>query len=83
MRGIILGFKPLSYHFLTNIWVVKYSVKINGKIKEREKYVVGMQQAHNDGEINMQAALAVAGLYGGKRIRILSTRFVDSGVSKL
>jgi len=65
--------------YCTNIWLVKYRVKIHGKLEEREMYITGCQQAHNDGRLNMEPALEVAAAYGGKRVRILSTKFVGTG----
>jgi hypothetical protein len=79
VEGIILAYKRESLWCGTNVWLVRYRVKIRGKVEEREKYVTGVPQAHNDGKINMDAALAVAAVYNGKRIRILSTKFVGTG----
>lgn len=82
MEGIILSHKREPNWYPTNIWLVKYRVRINDKIEERSTYVTGLYQAHNDGKINMQAALAVAAVYGGKRIRVLSTKFINTGVQE-
>jgi hypothetical protein len=81
-KGVILAYKREPGWTYTNIWRVTYRVRIRGEIKERVTYVTGLSQCHNNGEVYMPAALAVAGMYGGKRIRILSTKFVDSGVKE-
>lgn len=80
MEGIILAYKREPGWYPTNIWFVRFKVKIKGKIQERDTYVAGVNQAHNDGKINMEAALAAAAQYGGKRIRILSTHFIGTAV---
>lgn len=80
MEGIVLSFKRESNWSHTSVWLVKFRVRVRGQITEREMYVTGVSQAHNDGKLNIQAALAVAAVYGGRRIRILSTKFVGTGV---
>lgn len=80
MEGIVLSFKRELNWVGTNICLVKFRVRVRGQIIEREMYVTGISQGYNDGKINMQAALAVAAVYGGRRIRILSTKFVGTGV---
>lgn len=79
MSDMILACKRKPNWCSTNLWLVRYRVKLNNKIEGREMYVTDVSSCEPD-ELNMEVALAVAAVYGGKRIRVLETMFIATAV---
>jgi hypothetical protein len=80
IEGTLLAVKHPESHYAVNVWKVRYKVKVDEQILEREKYVVGLPGCSGD-DMEREAAMAVARGYAGRRIKILSAEFVDSAVA--
>lgn len=79
IEGQVLSLNRKPLWCATNIWKVCYKVKIGRKTETREKFVAGINAC--DGNVSqMEAALSVAAVYGGKAITIISSEFVGTGV---
>jgi hypothetical protein len=60
-----------------NVWEVEYKVYWNKRWEVRKKLVIGLSSTSG---CEMEAFMSVAAVYGGRKIKALSARFLGTGV---